>query len=132
MQTVGFHDVLPICIFPTFWGAEEIKNWKWNISVNIYTWRNPKRLLRWRLSLLKRWKKLGEFIPHIFGARYHWPPYFPMNFDEFWDFWGIFGLLTQIMRPITSEGLVHLCHFDIIKYPPRQQLFWDIKTVGLY
>ena len=44
--TIDFHGVLLICVIPMVWGEEEFKNWKFNISANIYPRKNTKVLLR--------------------------------------------------------------------------------------
>ena len=54
---------------------------------------------------------------------------FPMIFLDFVPFRGIFGPSTQLLRPVASERLVHLCHFNVLKYSSGQHLFSGLLKV---
>ena len=99
-----------------FWGEDKIKNWKWNIFINKYPRRNSKGLLIKILSLSRWYKKQVHVLLTVLGLVTINRPNFKLLLLEFGTSRGILGASAQIMRPVASEQLLHLCHSDVPKY----------------
>ena len=55
---IDCHGMLPICIFSMFWGADEVKNEKWNTYDNIYTPNKSSRLVYMKIIIINMFQKI--------------------------------------------------------------------------
>ena len=85
----------------------------------IYQYISPEkfqRLVDKNIIIIKRIQKKVHVLLTVLGLVTINRPDFKLLLLEFGTFRGILGPSAQLLRPVSSEQLLNLCHSDVPKY----------------